>query len=57
MSNGGEEPEREIPLRITNVELAKLFKEQMVESRIVWEENKTMKRKLDRLNGVGAPKI
>ena len=44
-----EEEEREIPLRIKNVELAKLVKEQMVESRVVREENRTMKRELDRL--------
>ena len=49
MSDGGEEHEREIPLRITNVELAKLVKEQMAESMVVWEENRTMKRELDRL--------
>ena len=49
MSNGGEELEREITLRITNMELAKLFKDHMVESRVVWEENMTMKRELDRL--------
>ena len=49
MFDGGEEPKREIPLRITNVELAKLFKEQMEESRVVREENRTMKRELDRL--------
>ena len=46
-----EEGEREIPLRITNVELAKLVKEKMVESRAVREENRTMKRELDRLKG------
>ena len=49
MFDGGEEPEREIPLRITNVDLAKLVKEQMAESRVVREENRTMKRELDRL--------
>ena len=49
MSKGGEEPKREIPLRITNVELAKLVKEQMAVSRVVQEENRTMKRELDRL--------
>ena len=49
MSDGGEEPEREIPLRITNVELSKLVKEQMTKSRMVQEENRTMKRELDRL--------
>ena len=31
------------------MELAKLFKDHMVESRVVWEENMTMKRELDRL--------
>ena len=36
-------------MRITNVELAKLVKEQMAESRVVREENRTMKRELDRL--------
>ena len=46
-----EESEREIPLRITNVELAKLVKEKMVESRAMREENRTMKRELDRLKG------
>ena len=46
-----EEGEREIPLWITNVELAKLVKEKMVESRVVREENRTMKRELDRLKG------
>ena len=35
MSDGGEKPKREIPLRITNVELAKLVKEKMAESRVV----------------------
>ena len=49
MVDGGEEPKREIPLRITNVELAKLVKEQMAESRVVREENRTMKRELDKL--------
>ena len=46
-----EEEEREIPLRIKNVELAKLVKEKMAESRVVREENRTMKRELDRLKG------
>ena len=45
------EGEREIPLRITNVELAKLVKEKMVESRAVREENRSMKRELDKLKG------
>ena len=45
----GKEPKREIPLRITNVEQAKLVKEQMAESRVVREESRTMKRELDRL--------
>ena len=49
MYDGGEEPKRKIPLRITNVELAKLVKVHMVESRVVWEENRTIKRELDRL--------
>ena len=49
MSDGGEERKSEIPLRITNVELANLVKEQMVEIRVVQEENRTMKRELDRL--------
>ena len=44
-----EEGEREIPLRITNVELAKLVKEKMAESRAVREENRSMKRELDKL--------
>ena len=45
------EGEREMPLKITNVELAKLVKEKMADSRAVREENKTMKRELDRLKG------
>ena len=49
MDDGGEELERYIPLRITNVELAKLVKDQMAESRVVRKENRTMKRELDRL--------
>ena len=49
MSDGGEEHEREIPLRITNVELAKLVKEKMTERRVVQEENRTMKRELDKI--------
>ena len=49
MFDGGEELEREIPLWITNVELAKIVKEQMAASRVVREENRTMKRELDRL--------
>ena len=49
MYDVGEEPKREIPLRITNVELAELVKEQMAESRVVQEENRTMKRESDRL--------
>ena len=36
-------------MRITNVELSKIVKEQMVESRVVQEDNRTMKRELDRL--------
>ena len=47
----GEEGEREIPLRITNVELAKLVKEQMAESRAVREENRSMKKELEKLKG------
>ena len=47
----GEEGEREIPLRITNVELAKLVKEQMAKSRAVREENRNMKRELEKLKG------
>ena len=46
-----EDGEREIPLRITNVELVKLVKEQMVESRAVREENRSMKRELEKLKG------
>ena len=46
-----EEAERELPLRITNVELGKLFKEKMIESRAIREENRTMKREVDRLKG------
>ena len=38
-------------MRITNVELAKLVKEQMAESRAVREENRSMKRELKRLKG------
>ena len=49
MADGGEEPKRDIPLRITNVELAKLVKEQMAVSRVVREGNMTMKRELDKL--------
>ncbi|XP_059067541.1 uncharacterized protein LOC131858345 [Cryptomeria japonica] len=41
----------EIPIRITNVELAKIVKEQMAESRAVREENRAMKRELDKLKG------
>ncbi|XP_059067545.1 uncharacterized protein LOC131858349 [Cryptomeria japonica] len=41
----------EIPIRITNVELAKIVKEQMAESRVVREENRAMKRELDKLKG------
>ena len=47
----GEEGEREIPFRITNVELAKLVKEQMAESRAVREENRSMKKELEKLKG------
>ena len=46
-----EEGEREMPLRIKNVELAKLVKEKTAESRAMREENRTMKRELDRLKG------
>ena len=45
----GEEGEREIPLRITNAKLAKLVKEQMAESRAVRQENRSMKRELEKL--------
>ncbi|XP_057849726.2 uncharacterized protein LOC131060503 [Cryptomeria japonica] len=41
----------EIPIRITNVELAKIVKEQMAESRAIREENRAMKRELDKLKG------
>ena len=47
----GEDGEREIPLRITNIELAKLVKEQMAESRAVREENRNMRRELEKLQG------
>ena len=43
--------EREIPLRITNMELAKLIKEQMEMSRVVREYNRSMKRELEKLKG------
>ena len=46
-----EDGEREIPLRNTNVELAKLVKEKMAESRAVREENRSMKRELEKLKG------
>ena len=38
-----EDGEREIPLRITNVELAKLVKKKMAESRVERKENRIMK--------------
>ena len=47
----GEEGEREIPLRITNVELVKLVKETMAESSAVREENRYMKKELEKLKG------
>ena len=46
-----EEGESEILLRITNVKLAKLVKQKMTESRVVREENRSMKRELDKLKG------
>ena len=46
-----EDGEREMPLRITNVELAKLVKEKMAESRVVREENKHLKKELEKLKG------
>ena len=46
-----EEGEREIPLRITNVEFSKLVKEKMAKSREVREENRRMKRELEKLKG------
>ena len=39
-------------MRITNVELAKLVKEQIEKSRVVWKENRTIKRELDRLKNM-----
>ena len=47
----GEEGERDIPLRITNVQLAKLVKEKMVESRVVREESRSMKKELEKFKG------
>ena len=38
-------------MRITNFELAKLVKEKMEESRGVREENRSMKRELEKLKG------
>lgn len=51
MSEGEGEQERTIPLRITNVELAKLVQEQMAESRAAREENRAMKKELEKLKG------
>ena len=41
----------DIPLRITKIELAKIVKEQMIESRAVREENRAMRREIDKLKG------
>ena len=46
-----EDGEREIPLRITNVELAKLVKEKMAENIAEREDNRSMKRELEKLKG------
>lgn len=51
MSEGEDGPERVLPLRITIAELAKIVQEQMAESRAFREENRTVKRELERLKG------
>ena len=45
------EEREDIPLKITNIELAKIVKEQMAESRAVREENRAMRREIDKLKG------
>ena len=41
----------DIPSRISNIELAKIVKEQMAERRVVREENRAMRREIDKLKG------
>ena len=53
----GEEGDKEIPLRVTNTELAKIVNEKMGESRAIRAENRAMRRELDMLKGTFIQKM